>query len=364
MNIELNGEFIDIKDENYYNNILNIQDIDSLTYNYYDFSSIKEIALEKGEYKNYNNNFKTNYFIQNYFISSVGRWSSPLGVFIFEKLPFQKLYKSFLNSIYFYEENKLNPFDKVNTIFNLDLFEFDLIFENIVNDKDLQNVVRMYHFSFSHWPVVIDENCKEVKSLNSSISSFDQENIVIKCISKKMIKVLNNLKKNDLYENSLIIFKSDHAKPNYVERNYTQSISDLFKSKEYNKFYDKYPLSQKINDSFYWGFGRYKPFILIKKPNQKNKNIIISDKQVFLHDLGKTYCLYFNILNKCSLKNRNNLLENEIDHKYHNYDIYLPTKKYTGTNISAMKIYNFYIYFSFYEIFIIYYIKLNVYNYF
>ena len=359
MNIELNGEFIEEKEQGYYNNILNIQDIDALTYNYYQFSTLKEKALNKGKFKNYNKNFKTNYFIQNFFISSVGRWSSPLGVFIFEKLPFQKLYKSFLNSIFFYESNKLNPFDKVNTIFNLDLFEFDLIFQNIVNDKDLQNVVRMYHFSFSHWPIVIDENCKEIKSLKSSIRSFDHENIVIKCISKKMIKVLNNLKKNGLYNNSLIIFKSDHGKPNYVERNYSQTITDLFKPKKYNKFYDKYPLNQKINDSFYWGFGRYKPFLLLKKPQHINDEIIISNKQVFLHDLSKTYCEFFNVKNECGLQNRNNLLNEETSFKNYKYDIYLPIKKYTGTDITSMQKYDFNSNISFYDSLKLNKIKLN-----
>ena len=57
-------------------------------------------------------------------------------------------------------------------------------------------------------------------------------------------------------------------------------------------YYTKYPHNPKINNTMYWGLGRYKPFILIKDVSKKEK-IEISDKHVFLADLATIYCNFF-----------------------------------------------------------------------
>ncbi len=339
MNIELNGKFEESDTNDFFRNILNQKNIDSSTYNYYQFITDKNKTSSKGEFLKYNNNFRVNKFIQEYFIGSVGRWASPLGVFALQILPHQNFYKSFLNLVFRNSSEDLNPFKEINTINHLDLFEFDMIFKNIKKDNDLENVVRMYHFSFSHWPVVVNESCNEVISLDKEIKSYNHEKIVLKCISKKIIKFINYLKDQDIYNNSMIVIKSDHAKPNYVERNYTQKFSDVFKKKSYSKFYKEYPLSQTINNSFYWGYGRYKPFILIKDENQIKENLEISNKQVFLHDLSKTYCEFFSIKRDCGYLKRNDLKKIDSNFDNHNYDIYLPVKRFTGTKINEMKKY-------------------------
>ena len=95
------------------------------------------------------------------------------------------------------------------TTTNVNLFEYDLIFDNIKYNKNLDKVIRMYHFIFSHWPITVNENCEEVKALDVKISSFEHESVVLKCVSKKIIKFLDNLKKNELYNNSMIVIKTE-----------------------------------------------------------------------------------------------------------------------------------------------------------
>ena len=56
----------------------------------------------------------------------------------------------------------------------------------------MNDTVRMYHFSFSHWPVLVNENCDEVRNMEAD--SFEHENIVLKCVAKKIIKFDNLLK--------------------------------------------------------------------------------------------------------------------------------------------------------------------------
>ena len=179
--------------------------------------------------------------------------------------------------------NQHNPFNhNIYTSRMVDLHEFDLIFDSTKFDNKLDNVIRMYHFLFSHFDIQIDENCNEVKELK--IELYLQEEILLKCVSKKIIKFLNVLKKEGIYNNSLIVLKSDHGKP--------------------PGYYKKYPYSLNINNSKYFGYGRYKPFILIKDKNS-------CDSKFF----------------------GNNISLDEKTFKKNKYEIYLPNKKYTFLKI-------------------------------
>ena len=340
INIEINGKLINRDSKNYYKNILNEKNLDSSVYaSYSDFIFDKSKAVRKGELHNYNIYFKINRFFQSYGIGSVGRWATPFGVFLTESLFYNEVYKDFINLISRNVSNKKNPFDTIKTFEKVDLYEYDMIFDNITFNEDLNDVVRMYHFTFSHWPILVNENCEEVQSLDDEIVSFKQEELVLKCVSKKIVKFLKNLKTKKIYDNSMIIIKSDHGKPNYIERNYSQKISDIFKKKKYNKHYKNYPYNQKINNSFYWGFGRYKSFILIKDQNQTKDKIEISGKQVFLHDLSTTYCNFFFKLEECNHFDKNNLVKNENQFNKNNYDIYIPKYVNSSTHMEDLKKY-------------------------
>ena len=239
INAELNGSLIEKNSENYYNNILNDNKLDVAVYSYYSNKLINQNkGTPKGTYKKYSNSFFLNQYLQIYFTGSTGRWGTPFMVKIFEPVFYSPIYKGIINLISFDNKNKLNPFAKINTIFYTDLFEYDMIVDDFVHDKDLDNTVRMYHFSFSHWPVLVDDNCEEVKILNAP--SYEHEKIVIRCISKKIKNFLFKLKKNNLYERSMIIIKSDHGKPNYVQKSYSTNFIDVFK-KKFDKYYKYYP---------------------------------------------------------------------------------------------------------------------------
>lgn len=339
LNAEITGNLENFNNpELNFDNILNDKNLDVSVYNtYYHLVSDKKNTLQEGEYKNYSNNYELNKFLKIYFLGSVGRWGTYLSIPIVEKIFYKDYYKKFTNIISFNKINQIDPFKKIDTPSQIGLFEFDLIFNEINLDKNLENVIRMFHFSFSHWPVNVNENCEEVEFLENADSN-DHESIVIKCISQKIITFLSLIKKNKIYNNSMIVIKSDHGKPNYVELIYNKSFIETFTTKTYNNYYSNYPYNLKINDSFYWGYGRYKPFLMIKNSNTINEELKTSDKQVFIHDLSATYCNFFYNKNRCTKYNRNNLIENENLFKSYNYDIILPINKYSFQNLNHFEI--------------------------
>ena len=134
----------------------------------------------------------------------------------------------------------------------------------------------------------------------------------------------------------MIVIKSDHGKPNYVQKNYSSNLLEALRSsdKKLEKYYREFPYSLSINNSFYWGFGRYKTFIMMKDKNIKKDKIKITDTHVFLHDLSTTYCNFYYNDEVCNKFNRNNLASSENLFNEYIYDIYLPKNKNSFTRIS------------------------------
>lgn len=339
INIEINGTY----EENLTQNILNNKNIDVRVYNTYNSALInRDKGVYKGEFKKYNLAFRVNNFFQNYGAGAVGRWASPVGVILINPIFDKKIYKSFINFITFFDESKINPFNYINRTNKVDLYEYDNIFNEIIYDKNLEKVIRMFHFTFSHWPISLNENCEEITFFENQIKSYFHEEVMLKCISKKIIFFLNNLKKKDLYDNSMIVIKSDHAKPNCIETHHTKyTISEFFKPRKCNKHYNEYPLTEKLNNHFYYGVGRYKTFILIKDRQKINQEIEISDKQVFLHDLSVTYCSFFFNFDECNILDRNNLILSEDEFKINSYDMYFTKPEFplSTTDFSKLKKY-------------------------
>lgn len=326
INIEINGEY---KEKNF-DNILNKKNIDTLVYNTYGGGGVDGVISDrsrvvlKGQLQEYSNAFEVNNFFQSFVIGSVGRWATPVGIIMINPIFYTDIYKSFINLITSNNHNKPNPFNFITQSNKVDLYEYDIISDNITYNDNLNNVVRMYHFTFTHWPILINENCKEIQTFQNTIDSFEYEEIMLKCVSKKIIQFLDNLRANNIYDNSMIIVKTDHAKPNCAETHHTKyKISEFFKARKCSKHYKDYPDTAKINNHFYYGVGRYKTFILIKDQNQKKNEIEISDKQVFLHDLSNTYCNFFFKPEECNYSNRNNLVKDENQFNVNKYDIYI-----------------------------------------
>ncbi len=331
INAEINGKFI--KNISNLKNFLNDENLDVSVYSSYKNMVLnKKNTLEKGKYKNYSGSYKLNKFMQTYFTGSTGRWATSIGTSFVDSIFYNKFYKKFINIVSFGNKDKINPFDKIYNEYFVDLFEYDLIFDEISFNENIKNTVRAYHFTFSHWPVLVDENCNEVNYLDAE-NSYQHESIVIKCVSKKIIKFINQLKKNNIYDNSMIIIKSDHGKPNYIQKTYSENIFQIF-NKRLDKYYNQYPYNLKINDSFYWGYGRYKAFVMIKDRNMNNNNLEIRKRHIFLHDLSTTYCNFYYNDEVCNKFNRNNLASSENLFNEYIYDIYLPKNKNSFTKRS------------------------------
>jgi len=311
INAELNEKIIENEKDKRKENILNDENFNTIAYAAYgDFVNNDDLVVLPGRYKNYGKSYETNIFFQRVVIGSLGRWGTPYLVqFFLQKVVYLSNFKNLMNLISLEFSNQHNPFNhNIYTDYMVQLHEFDLIFDDTKYDKNLDNIIRMYHFNFSHYPVRLDENCNEVKELK--IELYLQEEIAIKCISKKIIKFLNVLKKEGIYNDSFVVIKSDHGKP--------------------NGYYKEYPYSLTLNNSAHWGYGRYKPFILIKDKNRIKNEIEISGKHVFISDLANTYCNYLKDKNSCDQKFfGNNLSLDEKTFKKNKYEIYLPNKKDT-----------------------------------
>jgi hypothetical protein len=293
------------------NSILNDKNFNTIVYgSYMRFVNNDDRIVFQSKYKNYGKSFEANIFFQRVVIGSLGRWGTPYLVNLSQKkIVYLSIFKNLMNLISFEFSNQHNPFNhNFYTENMLTMYEFDEIFDDTKYDKNLDNIIRMYHFNFSHYPVRLDENCNEVKELK--IELYLQEEIAIECISKKIIKFLNVLKKEGIYNDSFVVIKSDHGKP--------------------NGYYKEYPYSLTINNSEHWGYGRYKPFILIKDKNRIKNEIEISSKHVFISDLANTYCNYLKDKKSCDQKFfGNNLSLDEKTFKKNKYEIYLPNKKHT-----------------------------------
>ena len=139
------------------------------------------------------------------------------------------------------------------------------------------------HFTFSHYPIFNNKDCTFSQEIDQTEKSIEEQTI---CVLKEMAKLIQKLKKEDLYDNSLIVFKSDHGKP----------IS----------YYNEGIRSKKIFSNSLWGYDRYRPFTLIKFPNLNENKIKIIEEIFYLSDLSKIYCENYyqlveeNVEEKCS----------------------------------------------------------------
>ena len=309
LNAELNSKVLEINDQNLSKNILNDKEFNTIVYgNYKHFVNEEKRKVFRGHFKDYGRSYKLNSFFQRVTVGTFARWGSPFLLSIFEnKIFYSKIYKKILDIIAFDIGQNDNPYNSgIHTKYMVHMKEFDNIFDQTKLDIGIKNVIRMYHFSFSHWPIRLNEKCEEVKSLDLKLT--EQERTAVNCLSKKIKFFIKKLKENQIYNNSYIVIKSDHGKP--------------------NGYYDEFPLKLRINESRYWGLGRYKTFLMIKNIEKSNSEIEIITKHVFLHDLAKTYCSFFYKETICDKKYIGNNLNKMIkEFKNYEYEIFIPNKK-------------------------------------
>ena len=153
------------------------------------------------------------------------------------------------------------------TILDLESFRQNLS----VGDSNL--ALRYLHFNFTHFPVDFDENSK-YKSDDASWFRRNQNARGVKNETRGALRqlafFLDRLKELGIYDQSLIVFKSDHGKP--------------------LPYYSSTPSSFRINGHSLWGYGRYRPMLMIKDVSAKNTSPVVNDNLVLLSDLANTLC--------------------------------------------------------------------------
>lgn len=157
-----------------------------------------------------------------------------------------------------------------DTMLSMPLYD-DFVSKLSVKDKDFS--IRFLHFTFTHFPVKYDQNCKD--RTDDKIWYDDNQNEEgIKnqeiCAIGKFIDFIRKIKELGIYDNSLIVFKSDHGQP--------------------TNYFSTYPNNLRINNTKEWGYSRYRPTLMIKDFGTKNPNIIFKSNLVILNDLAKTLC--------------------------------------------------------------------------
>jgi hypothetical protein len=179
------------------------------------------------------------------------------------------------------------------TIFDLsvNVETFDRILNMFTIGNDRIPVVYM-HFSFTHFPVVTDENCM-MRGTDEKWTSGNQNLNGVKksteCGMKKFAEFLEKIKEIGAYENSTIFLISDHGKP--------------------PTYYDEPPNNFKVNSSEIWGFDRYQPLLMLKAANRSNDGISFNNDYVLLDDIAQTTCYLTENNSSCEDSPGMNLLD-------------------------------------------------------
>jgi len=163
-----------------------------------------------------------------------------------------------------------------------------------VADKEVS--VRYLHFVFSHAPVDFNSEC-EYKSNDLEWHNANKNEMGVikstKCVLKVFSQLLMKLKELGIYDNSLIVLKSDHGEP-----------VSLYSTK---------PNNFRINEHKLWGYDRYRPMLLLKNFNSLKNKITIRKDLVVLPDIARTLCKAADITVDCSKLNGADLLDENID---------------------------------------------------
>jgi membrane protein insertase Oxa1/YidC/SpoIIIJ len=162
-------------------------------------------------------------------------------------------------------------------------------FENLISHSFVSNeklIIKYMHFAFTHFPVDFDEkgnyksDDKQWFENNQNYQGLYSQTIFsIKEFEKFIVK----LKELNVYDNSIIVLKSDHGEP--------------------PNYFNKFPHNLKINGHETFGYNRYKPVLLIKNFKEKNNSMKIESKVVTLGDLSYTIDKVINLGNCTSINN-------------------------------------------------------------
>lgn len=140
-------------------------------------------------------------------------------------------------------------------------------FMNITNDHqklDEPNSYRLIHLILPHFPYILKSDCSYYKDTDST--PLEQSY----CATKLMVDFLENLKKLDRYDNSLIIIQSDHGARFKVQNNQLVKLKEDYYSED-------------------WSYARSRALLLIKTPGQKSTDQFkINNSETTLLDVAPT----------------------------------------------------------------------------
>lgn len=263
--------------------LLNKLPMDTLLINQ-EFSEEVNVSVY-GSYNMFNSKLDNQHFID----SERHTWSKFIQIYYFEcdRLLSGKYTESIIarlrayifdpivSILYFGDDINLNGF---NNFKQAEIKEYNRWIDNIHNVKKDTLTIKYLHFNHTHFPITFDRNGKDqmnnqswiVKNQNY-LGTYNQTYFAL----KQFIALINKLKELKVYDNTLLVLKSDHGKP--------------------STYFEDYPNNLRINNHKLWGYSRYAgPLLMIKDINRKDTALTEIKELVTLGDLATTISLKFN----------------------------------------------------------------------
>jgi hypothetical protein len=148
-------------------------------------------------------------------------------------------------------------------------------FLSALNPGGTGPAIRMLHFVHTHHPVDFDREC--VLRSDNRIWYENNQNYTglyntTTCVLTEFAEFLQRLREMNIYDNSLVVLKSDHGAPAY--------------------YFSEYPHNLKINGHPSWGYNRYIPLLMIKPRARTAEKLdyVSGPFLTSLADLAKTLC--------------------------------------------------------------------------
>ncbi len=292
------SELINTKDTNKFTNknlLINDNEVINRVYTYGMYSTF---SLNKN--KLYDGSFFLNdktFFLINlyniYIFPSFARWSNYFIVDPLERFASKNpsSYISFMKKLSLnFSEFTNEDLKYQNDVLRISMLESDILFNKFKYDnKKDTNKIYFFHFAFSHYRIRHDKNCEfidftERKKYQSYFGNIE----ITKCVAKKINFIIDKLKEKGVYNDTTIIFKSDHGKPVGYYKN------------EYR--------NMKINNNYSWGAGRYNSFFMIKKINSQSPEIKLDKKMILNSDIYLHFCENIYLKPKCLKNNEDYIL--------------------------------------------------------
>ena len=152
------------------------------------------------------------------------------------------------------------------------------------------------HFTHTHFPVQFDREC-DYRAHDADWYERNQNRdgtiAITRCALEQFAAFLDKVKDLGIFDESIIILKSDHGEP--IEYAAPGTIE-----------------ATAINGHAEWGYSRYAPLLAIKPRFSEAEGLVKNSAPVLLDDLARTICSEADIAYDCNQYPGYNLLTDEI----------------------------------------------------